>query len=178
MCYGWLVLKNGALVAKGYGACARSQAAGSFSAEYLALIEGLDALLDMGVCDQQVQIIGDAKGVIDQMRGTAVVNVDHILPLYGRAWMLAQELQQVEWVWRARKHNRVADTLSRRALRNVWLDQTRYQQAVQALQRPKRLQPYSERFIPLLDLRIYKKPGPPEFTPRNRLSSVATASGI
>ena len=68
MCYGWLIWKDHKVIARGHGGVARGQAATSNTAEYMALIEGLDALQDMGVCEQPVTVIGDARSVIDQMQ--------------------------------------------------------------------------------------------------------------
>ena len=69
MCYGWVIYRDGRLVAHGHGAYARPEDASSNSAEYLALIEGLHALRDMGIKHEPVEIIGDARSVIDQMVG-------------------------------------------------------------------------------------------------------------
>jgi ribonuclease HI len=44
LCYGWLIIKQRSLIAQGHGEFARGSDATSNVAEYLALIEGLDAL--------------------------------------------------------------------------------------------------------------------------------------
>ncbi len=47
MCVGWLVRSGGNILAKGYAVIARGTDATSNIAEYLAMIEGLQALIDM-----------------------------------------------------------------------------------------------------------------------------------
>ncbi len=63
LCYGWLIYRHGAVVAHGHGAYARSNNATANIAEYLALIEGLDALLDFGIFHEEVWIVGDANAL-------------------------------------------------------------------------------------------------------------------
>jgi len=150
MCYGWLIERHGCLVAHGHGAVAHAQKADSNTAEYLALIEGLDALLDMGVSAEAVDVIGDARSVIEQMRGTAAVSSSSVKPLYRRAARLARRLRRVEWLWQPRKYNRQADALTRRAMRQVQHDRTVFLATIQAMQ-----QESPKRFLNLLDLRVY-----------------------
>jgi len=90
MCYGWLIFKQDRLIAKGHGAFADGENATSNVAEYLALIEGLEALLDLGVRDELVKVTGDAKCVIEQLLGVARVNSARIRPLYRKASRLTK----------------------------------------------------------------------------------------
>ena len=152
MCYGWLVFRGKQVVARGHGAFARGKDATSNNAEYLALIEGLDALIDMGLTKERVKICGDAKCIIDQMLGTAEVNAHSIKPLYYRARRLAGHFADLNWEWRPRRHNQEADSLTRRAMRQLRLDSPSYQAAVQAIS-PGHAE--TRRLFPLIDLRIY-----------------------
>ncbi len=152
MCYGWLVFRRKQVIAHGHGAFARGKDATSNIAEYLALIEGLDALLDMGLTQAPLKVCGDAKGVIDQMLGAAEVNARNVRPLYHRARGLAQRFAEIDWEWTPRRRNQEADSLSRRAMRQLRQDSDCYQAAVQAVQPG---QPAPRRLFPLLDLRIY-----------------------
>jgi ribonuclease HI len=70
--------------AHGHGGLAHGQAATSNTAEYMALIEDLDALRDTGVCEQPVTVIGDAMSVIDQMQQVSAVLSAGRRPLYQR----------------------------------------------------------------------------------------------
>jgi ribonuclease HI len=87
-------------------------------AEYLALIEGLEALQCLGV-HGKVEVRGDAKSVIDQMLGHASINSSRVKPLFKRARKLAASFAPVFWVWMPRKHNVLADSLTRRAIRQI-----------------------------------------------------------
>ncbi len=155
MCYGWLILREKTVLAQGHGAFARPTQANSNIAEYLALIEGLDALLDLDIGDEYVQVYGDAKSIIDQMRGAAEVNAPSVRPLYLRAQRLADQLRSVSWTWMPRKHNRQADKLSRRAMRQLRLDRGFYQATVQAIASGQMKGKSMARLVPVMDLRVY-----------------------
>jgi ribonuclease HI len=156
MGYGWLIWKGNTLVGKGHGVFARGINANSSIAEYLALIEGLEALRDLGVKDEHVQVLGDAKGVIDQMEGLAAVNSPSIKPLYRRAEKIANYFMNLHWKWTPRRHNREADQLTRRAMRQIHFYHDNYQAAVNAIQNNLTGNHKRGRFLPLLDLRVFQ----------------------
>lgn len=149
MCYGWVILRNRQVIARGHGGYIRGKEASSNVAEYLALIEGLEALLDIGAERQVVMISGDAKSVIDQMQGRATVSAHSIRPLYRRARKLFARFQQAQWCWTPRARNQEADALTRRALRQLRANPG-YEQALAALSKP------SSRLMPVLDLRLFQ----------------------
>ena len=154
LCYGWIILRDESLIARGHGAYARGKDASSNIAEYLALIEGLDALTYLGITDEIIQITGDAKCVIDQMRGLASVNSANIKPLYRRAAQLADLFHHLIWEWTPRRNNRLADSLTRRALQQIRMDGNHCLNIVRvALPSDGRRE--NRRFFPVLDLRIY-----------------------
>jgi ribonuclease HI len=153
MCYGWLISKNGHVIARGHGGCARSQDATSNVAEYLALIEGLDALHDMGIAAEPVAVMGDAKSIINQMEGTSNVVSNRIKPLYRRARRLSAFFRNLRWAWTPRRYNRQADELTRRAMRQIRRDPDSYQAALKCLGKP-----VSGKAFNLIDLRIYHSP--------------------
>jgi ribonuclease HI len=155
MCYGWLITRSGAVLAQGHGAFARGVHANSNIAEYLALIEGLDALLALEIGDETVEVCGDAKSVIDQMSRIAAVNAPSVRPLYRQARKLSDRLADVRWVWLPRKNNREADTLSRRAMRQLRLDRHHYQAAVKSINTRQRKGFSLSSMLPVLDLRVY-----------------------
>ncbi|RPI34915.1 MAG: ribonuclease HI family protein [Chloroflexota bacterium] len=155
MCYGWLILKNKRIVAKGHGGFARGQAATSLNAEYLALIEGLEALIDMGIQSERVKVIGDAKPVIEQMLGAAAVNSPQLKPLYRRARRLAATFRKVSWIWIPRKNNRDADRLTRRAIQQICADLTNYEATMRAIDPRLVSVAKAKKYVPVMDLRIY-----------------------
>ena len=160
MCYGWLIWKDHRVIARGHGGVARGQAATSNTAEYMALIEGLEALRDMlapkksgvGICKQPVTVIGDARSVIDQMQRTAEVSSAGTRPMYLRARRISDQFMQLEWTWMPREKNRAADALTRRAMRQIRQDEKNYQAAVELFDRPGR----SKQTLTLVDLRVYQ----------------------
>lgn len=121
MCYGWLIRHNNRVIARGHGGLLQTKQASSNCAEYIALIEGLEALMDLRVEHEEIRIIGDAKSVIDQMTGAARVSSDQIRQLNTRALRLSRWFDHLEWIWAPRKQNRDADQLTRRALKQIRL---------------------------------------------------------
>ncbi len=119
MCYGWLIFHNQHQVAQGYGSYTHRNVSSSNGAEYLALIEGLEALSDLRLQNENILIMGDAKSVIDQMQGTAEATSPRIQLLYLRAMQTSQNFSRLVWRWVPRQQNREADQLSRKALRNI-----------------------------------------------------------
>jgi len=154
LCYGWLILRDESLIARGHGAYARGKDASSNIAEYLGLIEGLDALTYLRVTEEIIQITGDAKCVIDQMQGLASVNSPNIKPLYRRAARLADLFHHLIWEWTPRRNNRLADSLTRRALQQIRMDRNHCLN-VARVAHPSDGRRENRRFFPVLDLRIY-----------------------
>ena len=149
MCYGWVVFRDGRLVAHGHGAFARVESASSNSAEYLGLIEGLQALRDMGVQREPVEVIGDARSVIEQMLGLAGVSSAQARPLYQRARRIARHFRDLRWTWQPRRANAFADHLTRRALKMVKCNRESTRQALQEAVKPR------GRLMSLLDLSVF-----------------------
>lgn len=147
MCYGWVILRNGQVIARGHGGYASAQNASSNVAEYLGLIEGIEALRDMQATKELIVICGDAKSVIEQMEGRACVSASSIKPLHKRASRLIQPFRRILWTWTPRKNNHTADSLTRRALRQIHADPKVYQNAFRYGR--------SMKMHSILDLRLY-----------------------
>lgn len=161
MCYGWIILRDGISIARGHGGYARCQDASSNVAEYLALIEGLEALLDMRAVQEGITICGDAKSIIEQMDGRASVSAASIKPLHRKARKLAAQFQKIYWSWTPRRNNHTADALTRRALRQIRADPESCEAALLAMsryaeKRKKSRSSGAKRLHPLLDLRMYQ----------------------
>lgn len=149
--YGWLIQRDGQEIARGFGVFLRNCKAGSSAAEYLALIDGLEALTDLHITNEPVEIRGDAKCVIDQMTGAATVSSPLTRILHRRARKLSKRLGSLTWTWVPRRENRNADSLSRRSF--LYLH---YSSRLDAdAKPPKRPHLYKGGLIPLVDLRIH-----------------------
>ncbi|MDR3576658.1 MAG: reverse transcriptase-like protein [Anaerolineaceae bacterium] len=158
MCYGWLISKDNLVIARGYGGYAWQNGAGSVVAEYLAMIEGMEALLDLGIKDQPVNICGDAKTIIEQMQEKAAVVSPVIKAVNKRARELAVQFDDLSWTWKPRRYNHVADWLTRHALRQIRSDQKNYQATLQEMGTGKNSY-RSQNSQPIIDLRIYQNSG-------------------
>jgi len=80
--------RDGTEVEHGFGLFANKQTVNSNIAEYLALIGAIGASVDLSIRDDQIEIHGDLKCVIDQMAGRASVNSLSIQSLYQHAYKL------------------------------------------------------------------------------------------
>lgn len=146
MCYGWLIQKGSRTIARGHGGLLYPRGASSNSAEYIALIEGLEALRDLNLRSDEIWIYGDAKSVIDQMAGESKVGSESVKPLHQRAVRLSRWFENLHWVWSPRRQNRDADQLTRRALNQIRLSRN-YQSLPTVADKRHGM-------IPLLDLRM------------------------
>lgn len=132
MCYGWLIFRDGQVIAYGHGGYAHWKIATSNGAEYLALIAGLEALVDMNIQNETILIQGDAKTIIEQMQNLALTQSPRIKQFHRQARRLCRNFKDVQWLWTPRRENYSADKLTRRALKQirvstpVYFDQNAY----------------------------------------------------
>lgn len=155
MCYGWRILHGKQVIAQGHGTFARGRNANSNIAEYLALVEGLEALLDMGVTSDRVTVCGDAKSVINQMQGIASVSSSAVKVLHTRARRLARHFPHLHWEWLPRRHNRAADALSRHALKCICQNPQTYELILANIRSAARTS-LGSRLMDMGGLRIYQ----------------------
>jgi ribonuclease HI len=83
-------------------------------AEYLALIEGLNAVSEWN--PDRVEVYLDSKLVVEQVRGNYRVKNAALAPLHARATKLMAALPEVEIRHVAREKNKGADALANRAI--------------------------------------------------------------
>jgi ribonuclease HI len=151
--YGWLIYRGEQLVARGFGVFALDKYAASNIAEYIALIEGLEALVDFGVRKEAVEIQGDAKCVIDQMCGVAGISSIPTRKLNRRASRLAKRFADLNWQWVPRRHNRDADQLTKHAMRKM---RSTRQTFTDAISLPPVASILDGKLASVIDLRVYQ----------------------
>ncbi|HVP22128.1 MAG TPA: reverse transcriptase-like protein [Anaerolineaceae bacterium] len=151
MCYGWLISEDDQVIARGHGGYTHREVASSNGAEYLALIEGLEALSDLGLKGERVLVVGDAKSVIDQMQGYAEVTSTRIKTLHRKARRLSQKMAGLQWQWVPRGKNKAADRLTRHALRQIRRGKKQTLSTIRATKR-------STGFCLISDLMICQRP--------------------
>jgi ribonuclease HI len=156
LCYGWLIYKNDKIIAHGYGGFAQRHYATSNIAEYLALIEGLEALKDMGAGNEKIKVLGDSKTVIEQMKGSASINCPNMKKMQQRASNICRTLRITDWNWIPRRQNRQADQLTRVAMRQIRGNTQDYRNTIKSLTDTSRASRRNHRMQPLVDLRIYQ----------------------
>lgn len=150
--YGWHVIKNDIEVARGFGLYVHKNMINSNIAEYVALIEGLKALTDLRVWNDPIEIRGDAKCVINQMKGLAAVHSIPTRKFHRRARRLSANFYFLTWKWVPRKENKRADNLSRRGLRQLYALPDAYENAMNQLRTSAAA---GRRYIPLFDLCVF-----------------------
>jgi ribonuclease HI len=150
--YGWLIYKGEQLIARGFGVFALDKYAASNIAEYIALIEGLEALADFGVRKEAVEIQGDAKCVIDQMCGTAGISSVPTRKLNKRASRLVKRFEDLSWQWVPRRYNRDADQLTKYAMRKM---RSTRQTFTDAINTPPVASLLDGKLASVIDLRVY-----------------------
>ena len=84
-------------------------------AEYVAAIRALEWLRSQGY-KGALTMTGDSQLVIRQMKGEYEVRTEHLKAYHDWLARLATEFVSVEWQWVPREENRLADSLSKRAL--------------------------------------------------------------
>lgn len=126
MCYGWLIWQNEKVIAQGQGGYAHWKLATSNGAEYLALIAGLEALVQMKACDETILIQGDAKTIIEQMQNQALTHSPRIQQFHRQARRVCRNFKDVQWNWTPRCNNHPADRLTRQALKQIRFDSPVY----------------------------------------------------
>jgi len=119
MCYGWIIQRDGSVIARGHGGYAHWKLATSNGAEYLALIAGLEALVNMKACEEALLIQGDAKTIIEQMQSQSLTHSPRIQQFHRQARRLCRNFKDVQWNWTPRRDNHPADKLTRQALQQI-----------------------------------------------------------
>jgi ribonuclease HI len=119
MCYGWVILKDGRTIRTGMGGYTHYKLATSNGAEYLALISGLEALVELGIHHSPVLIQGDSKTTIEQMQKQALTHSPRIQLFHRQARKLCRQFDSLEWCWTPRQLNHPADRLTKQALDRI-----------------------------------------------------------
>lgn len=112
--YGWVILRryDGHELTSGYGTIG---VATNNIAEYLGVITGMLACLEMGYTD--VVVRSDSRLVVDQINRKFGSNSENIRPLMDEARTIANRFERFVIEWVPRKKNARADALARVAMK-------------------------------------------------------------
>ena len=91
-----------------------NEAHNSNYAEYCALIYALKHLIELNIKD--IFIEGDAKIVLEQIKGNCKINSNIIKPLYNEVKKLIEKFDFINFEHIYRKYNNYADSLANQAL--------------------------------------------------------------
>lgn len=92
--------------------------------EYMALIEGLTALLFRGI--KSVIVFGDSQLVINQVTKVYKVKSENLIPLYNQVQELLTQFEYIEIKHVLRNKNKRADQLANIGLKNKTLSYLSY----------------------------------------------------
>ena len=112
--YGYVIRKDGYLVASGKGEAIRGERATNNYAEYYAALVALMAAY-AGFPQEPVVIAGDSQLVINQMIGKWQIRAENLKPLWQQVKQAEALFPMVSWHWVRREANQEADTLSKLA---------------------------------------------------------------
>jgi ribonuclease HI len=82
-------------------------------AEYRALINGLQWLIDNGMTDEQITVFGDSNLVIQQMSGNWGTKGGRYYPFFVQAKQMREQFTNIGFQWIPRAENVECDQLSR-----------------------------------------------------------------
>ena len=112
--YGYVIRKDGNIIASGRGEAIRGkQATNNYAEYYAALVALLTAYTKFPECT--VVIAGDSQLVINQMAGKWRIKAQNLKPLYDSLKRIEGFFPAVSWKWVCREANQEADTLSKLA---------------------------------------------------------------
>ncbi len=83
-------------------------------AEYMALILLIEKVVELGI--RNIEIEGDSKLVVNQVCGKWQARQAHIRKLHRKVLLLLEQVPNWSLCWVPREQNRIADSLSRKAL--------------------------------------------------------------
>ncbi|AFH42257.1 ribonuclease HI family protein [Fervidicoccus fontis] len=86
------------------------------AAEYIALEKALRWIIERGLNDEKVIILGDSQLVIRQLNGEYKIKSENLYPLFLQIKNLLNKFKDVEISWIPREENQEADFLTKKAL--------------------------------------------------------------
>lgn len=115
--WGFTLTDNGQLILEDGGAVPENRKPTSNTAEFWALLEGLEAALELDL--QRLEIRGDSRLVVNCVNWYWDTHAEHLIPLRDRAEYLIERLRkrgvEVTLEWQPRERNQRADELSKGA---------------------------------------------------------------
>jgi ribonuclease HI len=115
-CTGYVMRKDGEIVAMAYGYVGKGEGMTNNVAEYNALIRALKRIWKEKLQHEKILVRSDSKLVVNQMNGIFKVHAPLIIPLYRKAKLNAFGLD-IRFEWVPREENEEADALTHKAYR-------------------------------------------------------------
>ncbi len=87
-------------------------------AEYLALIEALNYLIEKNINSNIISIFSDSELLVNQINGKYKVKSESLIPLYKKAKSILNNFKNIKVYHISREKNRIADWILNRVLDN------------------------------------------------------------
>ena len=117
--YGAYITQANTCVKEITGSLDKSPSNSNNVAEYRALIEALNWLIDNGFNDVNIEIRSDSKLLVNQMNGKWGINSGLYFDLAIRSKLIVNEFPKLKFTWIPREQNNIADKLSRLAINKL-----------------------------------------------------------
>ena len=117
-CTGYLIKKDGKVLAKTSEVIGRGKGMTNNVAEYTALIRAVEKIVQLGLARQEILVRSDSRLIVNQMNGNWEVKAPLILPLYKKAKMTTTTMN-IKFNWVPREQNTEADALCRTAYESL-----------------------------------------------------------
>jgi len=113
-CYGYVIKRNEKTINKDYGVVGKGPNMTNNVAEYIALIQALEKIKSLKLDKEKIMVRSDSNLLVNQMTRKWKVKAPLILPLFRKAFTLANGLD-IAFRWIPREENEEADELCRLA---------------------------------------------------------------
>lgn len=111
--YGWFLERDGREVATGSGVLVDQRT--NNEAEYVGLIQGLQAVQRHASDGEALIVKGDSRTVINQSTCHWNIRQEHLVMMVEQVWRAMAQLGSIEMTWIPRAQNKRADALGREA---------------------------------------------------------------
>ena len=117
--YAFLVYRDKILLHKGKRGFMYGPPSTHNVAEYSGLIGALEYLIEQGMTDEEIIVMGDSSLVLNQMFGTWALKGGTYFPLAQKALKLLPKFSDIMGEWIPREHNTDADELAGQAFKEA-----------------------------------------------------------
>lgn len=118
--YGLVIYKDGEKLLEKCGVVGEGPSMSNNLAEYYALYEALNFLIEKKLNDEEILVKSDSQLLVNQLNGLWKIRGGLYYPIYKKVSNILKNFPNIKFVWIPREQNLEADMLSRKAYEE-WL---------------------------------------------------------